>query len=158
VALAAPPLARLALLFLKAAREARGVAGAFEKARAVIREQLARHRGGESLVVLWSYTLLVGEMPADALVAEIARVVGPEVAEHMKTLDEMLRERGLAQGREEGREEGTRSVLERQLVAKFGALPAAARARLAAARRAELERWAERLITAATLEDVLGPS
>jgi hypothetical protein len=53
------------------------------------------------------------------------------------------------------REEGERRVILRQLRARFGELPAAAVARVEAADVAELERWAERVFAAKTLDQVL---
>ncbi|KYF58943.1 hypothetical protein BE08_05660 [Sorangium cellulosum] len=62
-------------------------------------------------------------------------------------------------GRQEGRREGERAMLLRLLRARFGELPDAAVARIAGAETAALERWAERVLSAKTLADVLdGPS
>ena len=61
--------------------------------------------------------------------------------------------------RNEGRNEGGRSLLLRQLHARFGELPAATVARIEAADMADLERWGERVLGARTLAEVLdGPS
>ncbi|WP_441292492.1 DUF4351 domain-containing protein [Sorangium sp. KYC3313] len=54
-----------------------------------------------------------------------------------------------------GRQEGERAVLLRQLRARFGELPDAAVARIEAAESAALELWAERVLSARTLADVL---
>ena len=61
-------------------------------------------------------------------------------------------------GRKEGRREGERRVLLKQLRLRFGELPAAVVACVEAAEVPELEVWAERIITASRLEDVLGPT
>jgi predicted transposase YdaD len=63
-------------------------------------------------------------------------------------------EQGLEQGRQEGRQEGEISLLERLLFKRFGPLPPATRARLAQASTDQLERWAERLLDAQTLDAV----
>ncbi|KYF58941.1 hypothetical protein BE08_05670 [Sorangium cellulosum] len=55
----------------------------------------------------------------------------------------------------QGRQEGERAILLRQLRARFGDLPDAAVARVEAAETAALERWAERVLSANTLADVL---
>ncbi|HET7132277.1 MAG TPA: DUF4351 domain-containing protein [Gammaproteobacteria bacterium] len=60
--------------------------------------------------------------------------------------------RYVAQGRAEGRAE----VIVRQLTLRFGALPAEAQGRIAEASLAELNTIAERLLTAATLQEALG--
>lgn len=61
---------------------------------------------------------------------------------------------GKQQGRAEGRAEGQRSLLAKQLRLKFGQLDAATEARLAKATPAELGRWAERVLTAASLDEI----
>ncbi|WP_437586312.1 DUF4351 domain-containing protein [Sorangium sp. So ce1000] len=55
----------------------------------------------------------------------------------------------------QGRQEGERAVLLRLLRARFGELPEAALARIEGAESAALERWAERVLSAKTLADVL---
>jgi hypothetical protein len=57
--------------------------------------------------------------------------------------------------RSEARKEGASSLLLRQLRARFGELPATAVARIEAAEAAELEQWAERVLGAQTLAEVL---
>jgi Domain of unknown function (DUF4351) len=56
--------------------------------------------------------------------------------------------------RNEARNEGVRSVLLRQLHARFGELPTATVARVEAAELADLEQWSERVLVAQTLADV----
>ncbi|WP_438014445.1 DUF4351 domain-containing protein [Sorangium sp. So ce315] len=58
-------------------------------------------------------------------------------------------------GRQEGRREGERTMLMRLLRARFGELPDAAVARIEAAETAVLEHWAERVLSANTLAEVL---
>jgi hypothetical protein len=69
-------------------------------------------------------------------------------------------EKGLAKGLEKGLEEGLKkgqlNLLLRQLRARFGELPAAVIARIEAADTAELEQWADRVLNAKTLAEVLG--
>jgi predicted transposase/invertase (TIGR01784 family) len=70
-------------------------------------------------------------------------------------------EQGLEQGREEGLERGRREALTSMLLAqlqlKFGSLPGDVEARLRQASLDELTRWGTRVLTAATLDEVLGP-
>jgi predicted transposase YdaD len=56
----------------------------------------------------------------------------------------------------EGRTEGEAKLLRRQLIRRFGPLPAWAEAKLAGAEPAPLEVWGERVLEAATLEAVFG--
>ena len=61
---------------------------------------------------------------------------------------------GREKGRVEGRAEGTATVLSKQLALRFGALDPATAERLRAASATELERWAEHILTASSLEEV----
>jgi flagellar biosynthesis/type III secretory pathway protein FliH len=65
------------------------------------------------------------------------------------------REQGLSQGREQGLAQGQRALVLRQLERRFGALDEESRERVDRAPLHDLERWAEQLLTAATLEDAL---
>ena len=65
--------------------------------------------------------------------------------------------RFVAQGRAEGKAEGKASIVVRQLVRRFGALPPEAANRISAASTDELDAIAERLLTAHSLEEALGP-
>lgn len=57
-----------------------------------------------------------------------------------------------------GHAEGRAALLQRQLTRRFGALPPAAIERLSAATINELDAIGERLLSAATLEEALGPA
>ena len=66
------------------------------------------------------------------------------------------RAEGLVEGKAEGKAEGMTIILHDQLETKFGPLPRWADARLAKADPAQLERWAKKILTASSLEGVLG--
>lgn len=66
-----------------------------------------------------------------------------------------LSTRAESKGRSEGRIEGQRSVLDKLLRLKFGALPAGVETRLAQATGDQLETWTERVLLASTLDEVL---
>lgn len=68
------------------------------------------------------------------------------------TAAEMLRD----EGRREGELSGERKLLLKQLSSRFGALPEAAVSRVNVADLSQLDVWAERVLTATTLVDVLG--
>jgi hypothetical protein len=57
-------------------------------------------------------------------------------------------------GIEKGMEKGESLVLQRLLVKRFGTLPSTLLTRIAAADRAQLELWCDRVLDAATLDDV----
>ena len=56
----------------------------------------------------------------------------------------------------QGRAEGEAKLLCKQLTLKFGAIGNATVERLHAASTADLERWAERILTATSVDDVFG--
>jgi len=60
----------------------------------------------------------------------------------------------IAEGRVEGRAEGQRRLVEKLLRLKFGVLSEAALARIAAATSTQLELWAERVLSADSLDEV----
>lgn len=51
--------------------------------------------------------------------------------------------------------QGEAKLLLRQMALEFGTLPEPVRARIEAARPEQLERWAERVLSATILDDVL---
>ena len=63
---------------------------------------------------------------------------------------------GEARGRSEGEARGRAAVLLKQLTLKFGTLPSATLERVQSASTAELDLWAERILSAKTLQEVLG--
>ena len=91
-----------------------------------------------------------------------------EAFQDLQEIDSMLAERvvewtekwkreGLEERRLEVLLEGERVMLQRLLTRRFGPLPPEALQRLAQADVAQLETWADRVLEAATLADVLGP-
>ena len=73
----------------------------------------------------------------------------------MGTVAEAWIEQGRAEGAAEGRTEGQAELLLRQLQLRFGALPEAVRGRVRSASVSELEAWAEAVLDAASLDEVL---
>jgi flagellar biosynthesis/type III secretory pathway protein FliH len=63
-------------------------------------------------------------------------------------------EKGIEQGIEQGVAQGERAVLAHLLARRFGPLDEATRQRLDAAGSAELERWADNILDAASLDAV----
>jgi hypothetical protein len=114
----------------------------------LIREIQAAPGGSEALALIWRYILITdGQATPEAVVAKLLDVVGVEHTEEIMTAGEQLIERGMKVGQEK--------ILLKLLRARFGALPDAAAARIHAADSARLDAWADRVLTAATLDDVL---
>jgi hypothetical protein len=95
------------------------------------------------------------ETPSHRL-AWLAAQIGPEAEEVYMTTADMLRAEGEAKGRAEGRAEGAARLLVRQLGRRFGAVPDGVRKRIDAASLEQLEAWSDRVLDAATLDDVFG--
>lgn len=74
-------------------------------------------------------------------------VVGQQEKEDIVTVADQLIERG--------RQEGLRATLQKQLRLRFGALSDDVAMRIARADTVQLEQWVERVLTAATLAEVL---
>lgn len=82
----------------------------------------------------------------------------PQEDQGMTRLTERLleqgKQQGIHQGLHQGRQQGELAVLSRLLVRRFGPLSPEVEQRLRQAGTDELERWAENILDAATLEDV----
>ncbi len=74
----------------------------------------------------------------------------------MGTVAEAWIEQGRAEGIERGRTEGQVGIVLRLLELRFGVLPDAVRDRVRGASAVELETWAEAVLVAASLDEVLG--
>jgi len=78
------------------------------------------------------------------------------LAESVIEWTEQWKQPGRQKGRLEGKLEGELVLLERQLGKRFGPLTEETRARLRKATTEQLETWADRVLEAKTLDDVLG--
>jgi hypothetical protein len=86
----------------------------------------------------------------DTVRERVAAVVGPKHEDVMLSVYDQLIKRGF----DKGLEKGQRAMLLRLLGRRFGAVPEQITARVAAATPSELERWSDRLLEAASLDDV----
>lgn len=130
----------------------------------VVLEVLRAPNGTRALSVVWRYIFAVNErIPKDEMLALLASVAPAEVREEIVNVADQLREegrqqglqQGVQQGLQQGLQQGRRELLLKQLRARFGALPQAAVTRVSTAGINEIDLWAERILTAATLADVL---
>lgn len=104
----------------------------------------------------------------DVTEEQIEMALRKHVSEHevpYMTTGQRIRSEARTQGRQEGRQEGRlegvveggAAVLARQLERRFGPLHETVRERLLAASKEDLERYADRVLDARTLEDVFAP-
>ena len=153
-------LRHVALLLLKHIRD-RDLADKLPGWTGLLGEVL-RSSGLEGLRLVLQYLLEASESIGQADLVRLARRAERGPREAIMTLAEKLREegrqemRGLAEKlREEGVSEGQRKMLLKLLGLRFGPLPEEAEARVRAASTEELSRWAERVLRAESLEEVL---
>jgi predicted transposase YdaD len=153
-------LGRLVLFCLRHAREPGRFAHEIARWLGLIAEARDAPGGAEALLLIWRY-IVTANNPADPqeLVKQLLAVVGKQEEREIMSIADWYEDRGRQAGLEKGRDEGlkigARNLLLRQLRARFGALPAAAEAHIQAADAAQLDIWADRILTAATLDDVL---
>jgi predicted transposase YdaD len=161
-------LARLALFCLRHAREPWVLVRELARWLDVVREARAAPGGREAMELIWRYIFVTSNpaRPKD-LVERLLAVVGVEAREDVVTiadwLEEQGRQKGIKAGREEGRTEGRvagreealRGTLRKQLRARFGLLSDAAAARIQAAGPDQLDAWLDRVVIAASLDEVL---
>ena len=113
--------------------------------------------GRGALWTIFSYLSTISGADED-LVAVVAGQLSAPVQEDIMDLVEHFAEQKKEEGRVEGRAEGRRGLLIKQLIKqltlKFRAPLRELEARVATASLDEPERWAERILTASTLEEV----
>jgi predicted transposase YdaD len=116
----------------------------------VLRMLLATPQGLEDFGLLMRYIHRTADFPPTKL-RELVRKLGPKAEEVAMTAAERLK----AEGRVEGKVVGQAELLLKQLSLRFGELPDAARARVVGANLEQLSLYAERVLTATSLDDVL---
>ncbi|MCH8536959.1 MAG: hypothetical protein LAT66_04220, partial [Alkalimonas sp.] len=88
----------------------------------------------------------------------------PQESNTMATLSERLRaegmekgmQQGMQQGKQQGMHEGVEATLRKQIALKFGPIPKWADHQLASASDAQLDEWVTRILTAESLDELLG--
>jgi len=108
------------------------------------------------LAIVLRYILETSQAEPAKLRGLLARQVGRKEAEEMLTTAERLRREGAAEGEARGEARGKRDALLLLLRQRFGRLPAAAVASVGRADAAELDTWFGRVLTASSLDELLG--
>jgi len=155
---------RAVLWAMRDARAGRRLLEHMQAWASVLSDLRVRPTDLDALVRLLSYVFDVAdEVTFDEFERSIIQTVGTETAGTMATIAEQLRREGEArgrqggrqEGRQEGRLEGQRELLTKQIRSRFGDLPERLLARVNAASPEQLEHWAERILTAGSIEEVL---
>lgn len=148
-------LARLALVWMKAAFDGTDPFELLDRMRPLIEELVRTTAGREGFAMILSYTQYVHEIDPHAILEHVRRTFGPEASEAAMTGAQRLIEEGMAKGIAKGREQALRQILSQQLETRFGPLSDQARERLATASVDHLNRWVVRVVSARTLDEVL---
>jgi len=119
----------------------------------VLRDVVSAPDGLEALVLVMRYILLVNDhVEPTALQAFLGRVAGPDAKDTIMTAGERL----IQQGEERGIQKGERALLLRQLRKRFGHhVDTDVEQRVATASAEQIAIWAERVLSAATLAELL---
>lgn len=145
-------LPTLALWALRDARHPGRVAHSLGRWARMLRDLVRVEGGAEALVTIFRYLSVVAEeLTPETIHASLADAA-PEVREILMTT---LAERWKAEGRIEGKAEGARLVLLSLLELKFGAVDDAERRQIEGATDLDISRWAKRVLTAASIREVL---
>lgn len=162
---AASACTRLVLAALQQARGADDVAAMLRGWAGLVRGLVGETDGQRALRLVLRYLYEVRGVGDLATIEATASEIRTE-EDAMETIAQFLEKRGLEkglqrglqeglqQGLQKGKQEGQRELLLRLLQRRFGELPAALARRVAAAEGPQLERWAERLLEAGSVDEV----
>jgi predicted transposase/invertase (TIGR01784 family) len=154
-------LGRIALWCLKTARNADELLAGMASWADLLRAVKAAPNGAAAIALVWRYLFTVHEAPERRVLPALAAVLKEEQEKDMASIADQLIEkgmlRGLERGRQEGIEKGERIMLARMLERRFGELPGDVRERIEQASLGQLERWADRVLSAQTLAEVMAP-
>ena len=118
-----------------------------------ILEVMSAPHGAAALGTVWRYILMVHPGEPEAVLRQLVGVL----KETLMTACESLMQRGEARGEARGELRGRRVLVERQLMLRFGPLSEVAILRVQSADVPTLDTWAERVLAAGSLDEVLGP-
>jgi hypothetical protein len=156
---AATAFARLVLWALKNARDAGWLGREIGRWEGLIASVAAERDGTRALTALFQYIVKTSPtLDRDVL----GGLLPGQVKEAVMNWFDREVHAGEQRGEQRGKREGERSAEQRMLLKllrqRFGELPAVAVARIEAAEVPELEVWTGHVLTAARLEDVIGPT
>jgi hypothetical protein len=155
-------LGRLALMCLARARHSPDLLAELSRYAALVEQVLDAPNGVAAFAAVVSYILQVTDTPPQDLEGFVQQM-GPKAVDAYMTGAQQLtaqaraeaRAEGQAEGRAEGRAEGQAELLLKLLSLRFGALSPEVEERVRAARVEQLDVWAERVLSAANLQEVL---
>jgi len=156
----------LALLFLRDVRATERFLMRFPLWIDLFRSLQRAESGRDALMVLFRYVSMVADQLGLQRFQQVVHKVLPEAEDSLMTIAEEMRqlglEQGLHQGMQQGRQEGLqqglhqgqRALLIELLRTKFGSVDEQVSQRLDEADESALKRFAQRILTAATVSEV----
>src|SRR5690606_9389510 len=140
----------LVLWALRDARAAERIMVSFRAWAEVMAEISRSETGRDALIAVIGYLTRAKAELSREQIETIVSEAAPEAKETYMTLAEQLHQ----EGRQQGRQETLIELLVRQLQFKFGELSDEAAHKVASASSSDLELWAERVLTAGSLDEV----
>ncbi len=152
------PAVQLALLCLRCLRDGTGddVLAAFARWAVLLRAVDRDDRADTVDAVCW-YALAVTEVAPEALTDVVSRILHRPEDTIMSTLERTYQKgkaEGKAEGEAKGKAEGRAETILRMLHKRFGELPAEIATRVRTGSLADLDRWTDRILDAATLAEL----
>ncbi len=147
-----PAFATLAIWALRSAFD-RGFVSTAADLSGLFDQVAAADDAAQALASLIGYIGFISR-PGEDLLAQVRTHLSPRVREEVMELEEMLGRKRQEEGHALGRQEGRVELLTKLLRLKFGALDAETERRVQGGDEVELDRWAERVLTAERLADV----
>jgi predicted transposase YdaD len=150
-------LGKLVGMCFKYARARSDFIEIFGRWTSVVRDVLGAPHGLDALALVLGYVVEVSEyVEMNDLQTVLERDLGPETKDAIMTAGQRLIEQGRQQGIHQGIQQATQGVLLRLLRQRFGdAAHGEVEQRIAAASIEQLQTWTDRVLSAATLADVL---
>jgi predicted transposase/invertase (TIGR01784 family) len=150
-------LPTLTLWLFRDARSPTRLAQSLEHWVVIMAKLRAAPNGREAFATIFRYIAVVADESLATILSQALEAAHPNVKDaQMTTLAEKWTAEGKAEGRAEGKAEGKAETLRKLLTLRFGELTEATELRLAGASEAELDCWVERVLTAETLDAVVG--
>jgi hypothetical protein len=156
-------LGKIALWCFRDVRKRGVLVRDFVRYKDLFEEVLAARSGSAAVKAVLRYILgASGRLPKDEVerIVQLATTKGIEgtMGSLAEQLEEIGMEKGMEKGLKRGRLESRREMLARLLRKRFGELPESAAARVNAADIPMLDAWADRVITAQSLDEVWAES
>jgi hypothetical protein len=150
-------LAKLVSMCFKHARTSADFLQVLGRWMNVVREVMRAPHGLEALAQVMRSILEVNEhVRPEALQAVLEHDLGPEAKDAIMTAGQELIEQGRLQGVQQGIQQGAQDILLRQLRQRFGdAVNTDAEQRIATASMEQIDAWCLRVLSAATLTELL---